>query len=88
MLWVGGTSGAGKSRLSLRLAHEHDLPLTSGDTYGQSTDEATAAGRVPLVIEEIRTRGVGAVTTVVEGPQLDPAHSRARAQPSRPARTR
>jgi hypothetical protein len=77
MLWVGGTSGAGKSRLSWRLAHEHDLPLMSVDAYGQSTDAATAAGRVPMVIEEIRTRGVSDVTTVVEGPQLDPDLARA-----------
>jgi hypothetical protein len=72
MLWVGGTSGAGKSRLSWRLAHEHDLPLAPVDAYGQSADAATADGRVSLVIEEVRARGVGDVTTVVEGPQLDP----------------
>lgn len=72
MLWVGGTSGAGKSRLSWRLAHVHDLPLASVDTYGRSPDEATAAGGVSLVVEEIRSRAVGEVTTVVEGPQLDP----------------
>lgn len=72
MLWVGGTSGAGKSRLTWRLAHDHDLPLTSADAYGRSTDETTAVSLVSLVVEEVRARGVGDVTTVVEGPQLDP----------------
>jgi hypothetical protein len=58
MLWVGGNSGDEKSRLSWRRGHEHDLPLTSVDAYGQRTAKTTAAGRVPRVIEQIRTRGL------------------------------
>jgi hypothetical protein len=42
----------------LALGHEHDLPLTSVDAYGQRTAKTTAAGRVPRVIEQIRTRGL------------------------------